>query len=58
MKDGAILIASAVLLAILGWGFWYFFGNSGFDLLLIIALAAATTDNIRLRRQLRSLLNG
>ncbi|NMF87309.1 hypothetical protein [Aromatoleum petrolei] len=54
MRDGIYLMASAIALAAIGWVFWHFAGESGFEIISTVALVAVVADNIRLRRLLRS----
>ncbi len=54
MRDGAYLLIVAILFAAVGWAFWHYAGDSGFNVVLMVALIAAVVDNIRLRRSLRS----
>lgn len=52
MKDSISLIFSAICMAAIAWLFWHFAGNSGINIILIIAVIVLIVDNIRLRKQL------
>ncbi|MGV8991158.1 MAG: hypothetical protein ACOH1Q_07110 [Thiobacillus sp.] len=54
MKDSIQLIVVALLFAAVAWGFWYYLGENGFGVITLVALIALFTDNVRLRRKLRS----
>ncbi|MFA9217201.1 MAG: hypothetical protein ACEQSK_08855 [Sphingomonadaceae bacterium] len=55
MKDAALLMLCAALLACGAWMLWHFLGKDALTMLLITALIAASVDNARLRRKLRGL---
>lgn len=57
MRDGIYLMASAIALATIGWVFWHFTGDNGFEIISTVALLVIGADNIRLRRLLRSSRN-
>ncbi len=53
MKDGLLLLVSAIGIAIACWCFWHFAGESAFQILTSVALIALFAENLRLRRELR-----
>jgi hypothetical protein len=53
MKDGLLLLVSAIGIAIVCWCFWHFAGESAFQILTSVALIALFAENLRLRRELR-----
>lgn len=54
MKDGFVLMVTALICASGAWAFWSFLGNDAFDVFSTIVLLVLASDNVRLRRKLRS----
>jgi hypothetical protein len=55
MKDRLQLIFVGGTVAVLAWAFWHVLGKDAFSALPTIMLVAVVADNVRLRRQLRSI---
>jgi membrane protease YdiL (CAAX protease family) len=53
IKDHALLLVCASIIAGLAWAFWHFLGEHGLGVLMMIALLGLAFDNYRLRRRLR-----
>jgi hypothetical protein len=54
MKDRLQLIFVGGVVAVVAWTFWHILGKDAFSALPTIMLIVVATDNLRLRRQLRS----
>lgn len=55
MKDRLQLILAAGVFAALAWAFWHLLGKEAFSALPTAMLIVVIADNVRLRRQLRSM---
>lgn len=53
MKDGFLLIVSALVAAILAWSFWYYLGQDAFNVLMIVFLIVLVVDNVKLRKKIK-----
>lgn len=55
MRDNALLLISAGLLAAASWAFWHFLDEDAFTVFSTFILLSLVFDNLRLRRKLRCL---
>jgi len=53
LKDDAALLVAAILCSVGAWAFWHFLSNTGFTVLLTLAVVLLIVDDIRLRRKRR-----
>ncbi len=53
IKDKAVLIATALVVAGVSWAYFHYAGEWGMQLLFVIAFFVLLIDNHRLRKQLR-----
>jgi hypothetical protein len=54
MKDRALLLIAAVVMAGASWAFWHFLGDNAFTTFSCLMLLCLAFDNVSLRRKLRS----
>lgn len=54
MKDGLLLLLAAIVLSVLGWGFWHYLDEDAFTIFSMLVLITVAIDNARLRRKLKS----
>jgi|AraplaDrversion2_2_1032049.scaffolds.fasta_scaffold20219_2 hypothetical protein len=55
MKDSIYLLLTGMVCAALSWAYWYFLGEFGLHLMSGFALIVTITENVRLRRKVRTL---
>lgn len=55
MRDSLLLLATGAAISLAAWAFWHYLGNDAFGTLTTVVLVGVVADNVRLRRQLRSL---
>jgi hypothetical protein len=53
MMNSVSLLGAGLIVALLSWIFWHYFGGDTPCAIVTIALVGVTADNARLRRQLR-----
>jgi hypothetical protein len=56
MRDQIALVLVSVAFALIAAALWKYFGRDALNLLLLLSLVACVADNVRLRRQMRTLL--
>ncbi|CAN7745298.1 hypothetical protein [Duganella sp. Dugasp56] len=55
MKDGLLLLLTAIACSVGAWLFFKYLGNDAFSVIMLVTLVCAIWDNARLRRKLRDL---
>ncbi len=55
MKDGLLLLLTAIACSAGAWLFFKYLGNDAFSVIMSVTLVCAIWDNARLRRKLREL---
>lgn len=54
MKDRALLLIAAVVMAGASWAFWHLLGDDAFIIFSCLMLLCLAFDNVSLRRKLRN----
>jgi hypothetical protein len=55
MKDRLIVLATGLALSMIAWAFCHYLGKDTFSVLPTVMFIIVLADNVRLRRQLRSI---
>jgi hypothetical protein len=58
MKDQLVLLLTAIVVATLAWAFFHYLGQDAWPILSALVIIVLTSDNVRLRRQVKELKSG